>query len=62
MDFLRNVNHSSRIEINCSTACLEVETKTILRQYEDQVFNLVDADSFALMREPVVKIWNQYSL
>ncbi|MCZ6680634.1 MAG: PIN domain-containing protein [Candidatus Poribacteria bacterium] len=49
--FLAGINESARIEMVYLDARLESETKTILRQYDDQIFSFADAAAFALMQQ-----------
>jgi len=49
--FLDLVAQSPRIEKVYSSAALEADACTILRQHDDQPFSYADAVSFALMRE-----------
>ncbi len=49
--FLRSLRQSSRLLRVYSTAELEVQAEEILTRYSDHDFSLVDAVSFAVMRQ-----------
>lgn len=49
--FLRSLRESTRLEKVFSDAALEDAAEAILARYADQDFSLVDAVSFAVMRE-----------
>lgn len=51
MRFLRSTRESIHLEVIYSDRDLEDGAEEILRKYKDQDFSLVDAISFALMRE-----------
>jgi hypothetical protein len=48
---LQTVQQSNRIQKIYADAAQDAEAEKILRQYADQEFSLVDAVSFAVMRE-----------
>jgi predicted nucleic acid-binding protein len=47
--FLKNINHSPRIQVLYPDETIEMEAKTILGRFSDQDFSLTDALSFACM-------------
>ncbi len=51
MTFVERVNESAQIELAFLDAELEVGTKAILRQYDDQDFSFADAAAFTFMRQ-----------
>lgn len=51
LKFLQTVQQSNRILKICADAAQDAEAEKILRQYADRDFSLVDAVSFAVMRE-----------
>ncbi len=53
--FLRNVNHSPRVDILYPDANAEKQAKKILEQFSDHDFSLADAISFVIMKTAGVK-------